>query len=435
MAETHLRRRIACALIGAACAALAPAVASAHHSPPPSRDFGPHARLFVPPPDPDGVRQVVDLLRHHKAADAARVGKMITTPQAVWFTSGTPQEVQRGVRRTMRQAALQGAVPTLVLYYLPFRDCGQFSAGGAQTPEQYAAFVDAFARGIGDGRAIVILEPDGLGLVPQTVSNGVPNCGVGDGSAGGTTDLANQRFALLDAAVDRLERQPATRVYLDGVHSAWLSVGEISARLVRAGVMRAQGFFVNLSNYRFTEQVAKYGTWISKCIAFANNAEEGGWRLGHYDWCASQYFSSAAPSDGQPGNSVDPGDFSTWHWTDLWFDQNFGTATPITSFVIDTSRNGQGHWTPATSYPDAQDWCNPPGRGVGARPTLDTGTPLIDALLWVKTPGQSDGQCNRGLPAGTDPEWGGIVDPAAGAWFPQQALQLAQLANPPLLGG
>jgi endoglucanase len=102
--------------------------------------------------------------------------------------------------------------------------------------------------------------------------------------------------------------------------------------------------------------------------------------------------------------------------------------------VIDTSRNGQGQWTPpAGVYKDAQDWCNPPGRGVGLRPTVDTSTPLLDALLWVKTPGQSDGSCNRGLPAGTDPEWGGSVDPAAGAWFPQQALQLAQLASPPLL--
>jgi endoglucanase len=108
---------------------------------------------------------------------------------------------------------------------------------------------------------------------------------------------------------------------------------------------------------------------------------------------------------------------------------------PTTGFVVDTSRNGQGPWTPpANTHPDAQDWCNPPRRGVGLRPTVDTGTPLLDALLWVKTPGQSDSSCNRGIAGSTsDPEWGGIVDPAAGAWFPQQALQLAQLANPSLL--
>jgi len=46
----------------------------------------------------------------------------------------------------------------------------------------------------------------------------------------------------------------------------------------------------------------------------------------------------------------------------------------------------------------------------------------------------SDGECTRGLgPAGStvDPEWG-IVDPAAGAWFPEMALDLVHNANPPL---
>jgi endoglucanase len=112
-----------------------------------------------------------------------------------------------------------------------------------------------------------------------------------------------------------------------------------------------------------------------------------------------------------------------------------GTAVPTAHFVIDTSRNGQGPWQPTASYPDAQDWCNPPGRGLGLRPTANTRVPLLDAYLWVKVPGESDGSCTRGLgSAGTtvDPEWG-IVDPAAGAWFPQQALQLAQRASPALL--
>jgi endoglucanase len=182
---------------------------------------------------------------------------------------------------------------------------------------------------------------------------------------------------------------------------------------------------LNVSNYRFTEHLVKYGTWISKCIAFANNPEEGGWRLGHYDWCAGQYF------------PADPNDFSTWHLTDEWYDANLGTAAPTTHFVLDTSRNGQGHWTPTGSYPDPQDWCNPPGRGLGLRPTAHTGDPLIDAFLWVKIPGESDGECTRGLgPAGTavDPEWDRI-DPPAGRWFPEQALQLARLANPPLTEG
>jgi endoglucanase len=72
---------------------------------------------------------------------------------------------------------------------------------------------------------------------------------------------------------------------------------------------------------------------------------------------------------------------------------------------------------------------------LGLRPTADTGLPLLDAYLWIKIPGESDGECTRGLgPAGetVDPVWG-LIDPPAGQWFPEMALNLAQLANPPLL--
>ncbi|MGW2825388.1 glycoside hydrolase family 6 protein [Streptomyces sp. NPDC001443] len=52
--------------------------------------------------------------------------------------------------------------------------------------------------------------------------------------------------------------------------------------------------------------------------------------------------------------------------------------------VIDTSRNGNG--APA----DGQ-WCDPDGRKIGRAPTLNTGEGRIDAYLWVKLPGESDG--------------------------------------------
>ncbi len=64
-------------------------------------------------------------------------------------------------------------------------------------------------------------------------------------------------------------------------------------------------------------------------------------------------------------------------------------------FVIDISRNGNG--------PDPYgQWCNPPGRAIGANPTTVSGDPFVDALLWIKTPGSSDGVCRAGEPvAGT----------------------------------
>ncbi|MDK1346559.1 glycoside hydrolase family 6 protein [Streptomyces sp. 378] len=56
--------------------------------------------------------------------------------------------------------------------------------------------------------------------------------------------------------------------------------------------------------------------------------------------------------------------------------------------VIDTSRNGNG------APPDGQ-WCDPAGRKLGRAPTLSTGEARIDAYLWVKLPGESDGCKSR----------------------------------------
>ncbi len=52
--------------------------------------------------------------------------------------------------------------------------------------------------------------------------------------------------------------------------------------------------------------------------------------------------------------------------------------------VIDTSRNGNG-------APAAGQWCDPAGRALGQTPTTRTGESRIDAYLWVKLPGESDG--------------------------------------------
>jgi endoglucanase len=415
MHRRTIRRAAASGLFGLALLALSPVPGSAGSRAKPVDPF------FVPPPNAGAVEQIADLKAAGDRVNARRLAQMVQTSQAVWFEGGTPREVTAGVRATMRAAARQRAVPILVVYNIPFRDCAQFSAGGATNVEEYLAWIDGFAAGIGSGRAIVILEPDGLGIIPFYTPIGTTTMEWCQPPEADPATAASDRFLMLNEAVDRLGSLPNAHVYLDGTHSAWLGSGDAAHRLDQAGVQRADGFFVNVSNYRLTEHLERYATWISKCLAFANNPEEGGWRLGHYDWCASQYF------------PADPNDFSTWHLSDEWYDANLGSAVPTAHFVIDTSRNGQGPWTPpAGVYPDPQDWCNPPGRGLGLRPTDATGVPLLDAYVWVKTPGESDGECTRGLgPAGTtvDPEWG-IVDPGAGDWFPQQALQLVQLANP-----
>jgi len=386
-------------------------------------------RFYVPAADKGAVQQIHSLIRQHHFNDAALISKMVNKGHAVWFSSGTPGNVLGQVRKTMMLAKVQHTVPVLVAYNIPGRDCSQYSAGGALDAASYAAWIDGFAKGIGTGTATVILEPDGLGLLPSKCSP--PS----------TVFTDAERYQELNAAVDRLEQQPNVSVYLDATHSGWLNVGDASTRLVAAGVNRAEGFFLNVSAYQFTANQVQYGTWISECIAYGN-----------YGDCPNQYWNGGPPGTMiaallGPWTGIALSPYGVWSDTatdpalntsgvNAGYASRLGTTVPTTHFVIDTSRNGLGPWDYRSKYSSAaiaQDWCNPPGRGLGIPPTTNTGNVLVDAYLWVKVPGESDGSCNRSVAGSTtDPEWGGIVDPAAGAWFPQQALQLAQLANPTL---
>ncbi len=393
----------------------------------------PATRFYVPKVNHGAVEQFADLTSSKNKADADLIMQMAKTPHAVWFTAGTPKSVMQDVRQIVKQAAGKGTVPVLVAYNIPFRDCAQYSAGGATTPAEYEAWIDGFAAGIGNEKAVVILEPDGLGIIPwydpfgdrdTWVTN--PNYEWCQPAEADPATAAAERFAMMNYAVQALKANPGTSVYLDATHSGWLGAGDAADRLIQAGVADADGFFLNVSNYQLNERLEKYGTWVSKCIAFGSH--DSSWGKGHTEWCASQY------------NPASPDDFSTWGLSDQWYVENVESQTwwytpdVLKHFVIDTSRNGQGPWVPTTSYPDPQDWCNPPDRGLGYLPTADTGVALLDAYLWIKIPGESDGSCTRGLgPAGTtvDPEWG-LIDPPAGAWFPEMALDLVHYANPPL---
>lgn len=76
-------------------------------------------------------------------------------------------------------------------------------------------------------------------------------------------------------------------------------------------------------------------------------------------------------------------------------------------YVIDTGRNGQG-WRGT--------WCNGRGAGLGRPPEIAYDSERLDAFLWVKTPGASDGRCTDG--------------PGPGKWFASYAVDLVKNRNP-----
>ncbi|MFD0315232.1 glycoside hydrolase family 6 protein [Streptomyces flavalbus] len=160
-------------------------------------------------------------------------------------------------------------------------------------------------------------------------------------------EFHEERYDVLKYAVGKLKSLKSTKVYLDAGNAGWGNPDQIFEPLRRAGVDQADGFSVNVSNFYSTEDSIAYGKSLSAKI----------------------------------------GD---------------------KPFVIDTSRNGNG---PYTAGDPAQNWCNPPGRALGETPTTKTADPLVDAYLWIKRPGESDGECKGG--------------PRAGEWWPEYALKLA----------
>jgi endoglucanase len=435
----------------AGAALLLISVAGAHGQ---SKTLPANTRFFTPAPPMGAVQQAENLLKEGQLKNALLIALMERVPQAAWLTGGTPSEVSATVTATLREANAQRALPVLVLYNIPGRDCGSYSAGGAEDTADYETWINAIAAAIGRQKVLIVLEPDSLADLPS-------DCGY-DPTQVNVPQATADRYTQINYALTMLESGSQTLVYLDAGNSHWQAVPTMAARLVQAGIQQAQGFFTNVSNFNLNNYESTYDTWVSECIAFGNDPEQGGWKLGNYSYCASQYYSPLAP----PSEPVDPDNIATWVYTDQWYEQNMGVAVPTIHFVIDTSRNGQGPLN-ASIYANAPylqpasvvqtltngSWCNPPGRGLGTHPTANTGVSLLDAYLWVKTPGQSDGTCDAaggarawdyanythsGWPTDAaaqavfDPLWG-LDDPIAGAWFTQQALNLAQLANPPLL--
>lgn len=119
---------------------------------------------------------------------------------------------------------------------------------------------------------------------------------------------------------------------------------------------------------------------------------------GHPRWVAADVMAGRLNQVGiekARGFSLNTANFFTTEES-VGYGQAVSGMTGGKPFVIDTSRNGAG---PVEN--DPLYWCNPSGRALGVAPTTNTGNPQIDAFLWVKRPGESDGACRGAPSAGT----------------------------------
>ncbi|MFE6979393.1 glycoside hydrolase family 6 protein [Streptomyces sp. NPDC057682] len=143
-----------------------------------------------------------------------------------------------------------------------------------------------------------------------------------------TADDRADRYASLARAARTLHTaNPRARVYFDGGHSGWHSAAKQAAELRAAGAADSGDGI--FTNVSNFHRTADEAAYARRVLA----ALGGPARLGA---------------------------------------------------VIDTSRNGNG-------APTDDAWCDPAGRALGQAPTTRTGEARIDAYLWVKLPGESDG--------------------------------------------
>ncbi|MCE7008314.1 glycoside hydrolase family 6 protein [Kibdelosporangium philippinense] len=182
---------------------------------------------------------------------AARIQASIASkPMARWFGAWSGN-VQTAVSSFVTAADAADKLPVLVAYNIPGRDaCGGHSGGGAGTPEAYRAWISAFASGLGNRPAIVILEPDSLADF---------NCM--------TADAIATRTAMIRYATEQLrDKGTNTWAYLDAGNAYWVPAADMARRLDNAGVRNVRGMSINVSNYITTPETAAYGNAVSSAL-------------------------------------------------------------------------------------------------------------------------------------------------------------------------
>jgi cellulose 1,4-beta-cellobiosidase len=279
-----------------------------------------------------------------------------------------------------------------VVYDIPGRDCNaEASAGELKlTPEGEARYqrdyIDVIAAALAAHpklRVAFILEPDSLANLVTNLAN--PKC----------QEAAPYYKRGIAYAIAKLS-QPNGFLYLDAAHAGWLGWPKNIAKAVplykevidmAGGPDRIRGFATDVSNY----DPVKDPTAPPRVAAYPPNDE-----LGYV-----QDLAKMLPSAGINGKG----------------------------FVIDTGRDGRPNVRTSPG-----NWCNIKGAGLGERPQANP-APNVDAFLWIKVPGESDGVADPKAPrydsnCSSDDATPGA--PQAGDMFASYLIDLAKNANPPL---
>ncbi|RCH67692.1 cellulose 1,4-beta-cellobiosidase [Streptomyces sp. SDr-06] len=408
-----------------------------------------------------GAKMYVNPEWSAKAAAEPGGSRIADQPTAVWLDRiATINGVSGGMGlRAHLDAALKqrgsgDLVVQLVIYDLPGRDCAALASNGELGPND----LDRYKTQYIDPIASILADPAYAGLRIATViePDSLPNLVTNAGGTNTTTDACvtmknNGNYEKgVSYALTKLGAIPNVYNYLDAGHHGWLgwdsNLGPAAQEFAKvattngASVNDVAGFIVNTANYgpvkepyfKITDSVNGQTVRQSKWLDWNQYADEQTYAQGLRDKLIAAGFSSGT------GMLIDT---SRDGWGGSARPAGPGPATSVDAYVNGGRIDRRIH---------VGNWCNQSGAGIGERPTAAPAAG-IDAYVWVKPPGESDGASSdipngegKGFDRMCDPTYGGNARnnnspsgalpnaPLGGHWFSAQFQQLMQNAYPPL---
>jgi len=410
--------------------------------------------------NPDYVAQVED---QAAATGGSLGGQMLNVADystAVWMDRIGAITEGRGLQGHLDEALAQqqaSGVPVtimVVIYDLPNRDCAALASNGELLVaengiERYETeYIDPIVDIMSDPaysdlRIVTIIEPDSL---PNLITNlDEPLCAEADSS--------NAYEGGIQYAVNQLHTLSNVYIYLDIAHSGWLGWSsnfdpavQLYTQVVQGtddGFNSIDGFITNVANYTPAEEVFLPNPDLTVGGQQVKSADFYEWNPYFDELDFATDLRTAFINAGFPGDIGMLIDTSRNGWGGSERPTEVSTATQVNPYVDESRLDRRPH---------RGGWCNQAGAGIGERPQVEP-APGLDAFVWVKPPGESDGVSEPGIEDPNDPNksFDAMCDPNAqstydssygtnalpnaphaGRWFAEQFEMLVENAYPPL---